>query len=255
MIFCDEHETYSSCIKMNNLEFYNEKILMSENELIKLCCDTVDQSECHEWVAARKIRISASKSVHTINSLKKKTVGSLVCDMLYPKKFTSPSVQYGINQENNSRKEYEKIYKCQVIQIGLLVKKDQPWLCCSPDGIVCTDYCITKIVEFKCPYTCAKKPIFDDESQTCNVSYLYYENNEIQLKESHMYYTQCQLLMYVCGLTVYDFFVFTPVSNGSCCIEVHRDENFLKSAVLKSESFYFEHYLSVLESKLKKIWN
>lgn len=83
------------------------------------------------------------------------------------------------------------MFQCQVIQVGLVVKKNQPWLCCSPDGIVCNDLCITKIVELKCPYTCAKKRVFDDESKMCNVPYLYVDNDVVCLKESHVYYTQC----------------------------------------------------------------
>lgn len=57
--------------------------------------------------------------------------------------------------------------------------------------------------------------------------------------------------MYVCGLTICDLFIFSPLTGGSCCIEVHRNENFLLTTVLKCEFFYFEHFLPALKKKMQ----
>lgn len=65
--------------------------------------------------------------------------------------------------------------------------------------------------------------MFDNENLKCNVPYLYYDNGKIKLKESHVYFTQCQVLMYVCGFTVCDLFIYSPVPDGSYVIEIHRD--------------------------------
>lgn len=56
--------------------------------------------------------------------------------------------------------------------------------------------------------------------------------------------------MYVSGMSVRDFFVYSPVEDGSCLIEVYRDEDFLKTVILKSEKFYFEQYLPALYATL-----
>lgn len=137
---------------------------------------------------------------------------------------------------------------CKVVQVGLIVKKDQQWLCGRPDGIVVEDLCITKVIELKCPLVCAKKPVFNSENKKLNVPYLIYDDNEIKLKESHVYFTQCQLLLYVCGLTVCDLFIYSPVAGGSCIVEIHRDEKFLETTVKACEKFYFEHYLGALKN-------
>lgn len=193
-------------------QFFHRNIMLSEEEIVHLCCQTINQSDNKEWLSERCKRISASKSAHSIKNLKRKSVDSLVTDILLPKKFSTSSTQYGICHENSARKLYEKMRpECNVVQVGLIVKVDQPWLCSSPDGIVTKDCCVDRLIEIKCPYSSAKKSVFDSENQQCNVPYLYVENTEIKLKESHPYFTQCQILLYVCGLTVCDLFVYSPV--------------------------------------------
>lgn len=82
------------------------------------------------------------------------------------------------------------------------------------------------------------------------MKYLQFINNKLQLKKTDVYYTQVQVQMYVSGMSVCDFFIYSPVEDGSCLIEVHRDEDFLKTVILKSEKFYFEHYLPALHATL-----
>lgn len=74
--------------------------------------------------------------------------------------------------------------------------------------------------------------------------------DEVILKTSHVYYTQRQVQMYVCGLNSCDLFMYSPVENGIIKIAVDRDESFLRDVILKSESFYFHHFLPVLHSKV-----
>ena len=73
---------------------------------------------------------------------------------------------------------------------------------------------------FKCTSSCQKTPVIDYQLKKCNVNYLIFQDSDVQLKTSSQYYTQCQIQMYVCGLTVCDLFVYSPVKNGSCCIHV-----------------------------------
>lgn len=80
----------------------------------------------------------------------------------------------------------------------------------------------------------------------CNVKYLEFVNDRLELKTQKPYYTQIQVQMYVTGMTVCDLFVYSPVKHGSCTVRVHRDEAFIKHVILVSERFYFEHYLKSL---------
>ncbi|OXU27207.1 hypothetical protein TSAR_015051 [Trichomalopsis sarcophagae] len=62
----------------------------------------------------------------------------------------------------------------------------------------------------------------------------------------------CQVQMYVSGLTICDLFIYSSVTNGSCLIQVHRNETFLENIIYKCEHFYFNYYLSAVRDKMRK---
>ncbi|CAD6229885.1 GSCOCG00012146001-RA-CDS, partial [Cotesia congregata] len=181
-----------------------------------------------------------------IKVLSRKPVEALVSDMLNPSKIDSASTRYGLKMETHAKDKYQELTNCIVKRVGVLVSKFQPWLCASLDGVVTDDGSISKIVEFKCPSSCEKKPIINTVDNSSNIKYLQLIDNKLQLKKTDLYYTQVQVQMYVSGMSVCDFFVYSPVEDGSFLIEVHRDEDFLKTVILKSEQFYFQHYLPAL---------
>ncbi|OXU17292.1 hypothetical protein TSAR_003097 [Trichomalopsis sarcophagae] len=213
-------------------DFYKKEIVRSRKEIIQLCCDTIEQSKCNKWFEIRNLRISASKNVHDIKTRKKKPVEKLVSEILYPKKINTPALRYGSENEPNAIKEYERLNSMS------------PWLCVSLDRIVVKDNKIIKIVECKCASSC--------EKVKCNVNYLNIVDSKVVLKTSSVYYTQCQIQLYITGLTNCDLFLYSPIPNGSICISIDRNENFLKTVVPKYEDFYFQNYLPKLYEKTRK---
>ncbi|XP_043276013.1 uncharacterized protein [Venturia canescens] len=244
--------TNSQIAKEELKEFDTRVIVMSKEKILQLCCDTVEQSKCKKWFEARSLRVSSSKNTHSIKSRIKKPVESLVSEMLYPNNFDTASTRYGRDHESEAVKEYQKIYRTEVEKVGLFVSEKQPWLCASLDGVVLCNNSVFKIVEFKCPSSCAKQPIIEFDSKKCNVNYLKFRGNEVYLKESALYYTQCQIQMYVSGSSVCDLFIYSPVKNGSFCFPVHRNEQFLKAVIIKCANFYFQNYLPALHTKITK---
>lgn len=184
----------SSQIVTKEIEvFYIKEIVQSREDIIQLCCDTLEQSKCDKWFEVRNLRISASKNVHDIKCRKKKPVEKLVAEILYPKKINTPALRYGIENEANATKEYERLYSTTVKKVGVIICEKQPWLCASLDGIIVRNNSIVKIVEFKCPSSCEKLPIVDYHANKCNVQYLKVENSKVILEKSSVYYTQCQI--------------------------------------------------------------
>ena len=174
--------------------------------------------------------------------------------MLQDKKSLShvSAIKYGQSHENVARSLYEKMFKCKVIQVGLLISSKQPWACASLDGVVLEDLCIVSIVNIKCPESCKDKPVINFDTKECNVNFLKFDNDEVKLIDSKVYYTQCQYQMYISGLSECDLFVFSPIKNGSYCVRVLRDETFLKDTVLECERFYFENILPALYKVFNK---
>lgn len=71
-------------IRMAN--FYKNNIVLTDENIVELYCDTLEQSNSDRWFEARKWRLSASKNVHSVKSRIKKTEDSLVQEMLFPSK-------------------------------------------------------------------------------------------------------------------------------------------------------------------------
>lgn len=158
-------------------------------------------------------------------------------------------MKYGVENETKAREEYKKLCNVCVQQLGVLISKNQPWLCASVDGIVCKENNVIKIVEIKCPSSCRDKSVVDWDLKKSNVSYLQLNNSTVLLRSSSVYYTQCQVQMYVCGLNVCDLFIYSPVPNGCVNITVVRNEEFLKNVITKCEKFYFQCYLPALHNE------
>lgn len=58
--------------------------------------------------------------------------------------------------------------------------------------------------------------------------------------------------MYLAGQSICDLFLYTPVKNSSLCVQVKRDEVFLKNVIEKSEDFYFRFCLPRLSENKNK---
>ncbi|CAN7948593.1 unnamed protein product, partial [Ixodes pacificus] len=210
-------------------------VMVSEDECKEIARETILQSACPQWHRLRAARISASSKAHRVK-IRTADFDTLAKDLASPRSFKSASCSYGVAKEPEARKEYESSEKKKVIQVGLVVCVPQPWLCCSPDGLVEENGEI-RLLEIKCPSRCEKKPVVDEN---INVDYLQYEGKKLKLQESHVYYTQIQVSMYIVGANVCDFYVYSP--KGPECVTVMKDMPFLKKVVPKLEWFFFRHY-------------
>lgn len=81
------------------------------------------------------------------------------------------------------------------VQVGLVIHPDQPWLSCSPDGILrCDDG--YRLVEVRCPYSLRESKLIDWHKETSFVRYVKYVDGHFILKKSHSYYTHVMVMMH-----------------------------------------------------------
>ncbi len=187
---------------------YLQEVKCSEEERENIFRDTTMQAGCKRWFQERKCRISASKA-HRISRARKEET----CMRYFiGTDKDNENFKYGRHQEPLAKKKYEEVTGNSVQEAGLLVKKNQPWLCASPDGIVEKEGEVL-LLEVKCPSSCRGKKI----------SVPYVEEN--QLKKVHPYFSQVQLQMYCAEVEKCDFFVFS--SADYVLITVHKDTNYL----------------------------
>ncbi len=111
-----------------------------------------------------------------------------------------------------AKDKYSQITSGVMIDVGLVIKRSQPWLCASPDSLVKIGEDLI-VLEIKCPSSCREKEI--------KVPYL--KNGE--LVKSDKYYTQVQLQLYCCNLKKAHFFVYS--SADYVLLEIEKDQEFL----------------------------
>jgi putative phage-type endonuclease len=78
----------------------------------------------------------------------------LVCERLTHKKqedFSTPAMQWGIDNEPNAKAAYEYFQGRSVVETGFLVSPEHPWVGGSPDGLIGGE----GLIEIKCPMTAA----------------------------------------------------------------------------------------------------
>lgn len=213
-----------------------EHIMLDADTCNHIAVNTVQQSMCPEWHLLRKERLSASSKAHRIR-IRTANFEELARDLCNVKPFYGQACKYGTDMEATARKKYEVKEDCTVTRIGLVISKVQGWLCCSPDGLVLADEVV--LLEIKCPFRCREQPIFDQQGNLF-VDYLHVEDGKLQLKSSHVYYTQVQVSLYILNLDICHFFVYSPLQVVN--VKVRRDSNFLEWLIPKMEWFYFKHY-------------
>ena len=220
--------------------------------------DTESQSDSIKWKANRWFRITASVAKQANN------LGSLVlgttpyADLTYRKMFnfisnsvwdlnpyTSPDMQYGIENEDQARSDYVNFMKLKVPEIkaektGFWVNILWPELGCSPDGLVTDPSEADKygLLEIKCPKIFRKvspKDLFKQlEDKVVKRAELYSacfgipqsDNVDLELKTSHMYYFQIQFQLAITGRTWCDFVLWSPLGHPNV-ERIRRDEQLI----------------------------
>ena len=86
------HANYVPAPHLQN--FFDKNVKKSFEEIVQLCCETVQQSMCKKWFIERKLRFTASSNVHDIYVRKTKTVDKLVKDILNPSNANTQATKY-----------------------------------------------------------------------------------------------------------------------------------------------------------------
>lgn len=193
------------------------------------------------WVAARTGRVTASM-FHDIKTKKDTTKPDNIVHKVLgeSKSFDNSAVAWGRKQEPIAKKRYKAYKKLKegkivhVSEMGLMLCTENPCIGASPDGLVRFNSDLY-LIEIKCPYKWRKKSLHDackDKEFCCFLD----DNNEIQLKKNHRYYTQIQGQMGVCKMQKCDFVLYTVVD--FVIITVHFDSVFWESLLQKLSEFY-----------------
>ncbi|XP_077500074.1 uncharacterized protein LOC144110880 [Amblyomma americanum] len=230
-----------------DMSYYMANIVQTAEQIVETERKTRgSERDFLQWKKMRACRISASSRPHNIlKSRKERHV--LAEEFLSERSFWSSATAYGNALEEEAIESFSKQIEAEVHKCGLVIMLEQPWLCCTPDAIVVQGP-TASLLEVKCPYSCRDKPIVDFESNISGVPYLVFQDGKLELKRTHVYYTQVQVSMYVLGLEACFLYVYSKQQHIT--VKVPIDNAFIAQAVPQLENFYFKYFLPALTKEV-----
>lgn len=227
------------------LTYYNENVAVSTQQSVMLASNTVTQCE-QEWETARKVRITGTKVYPLFTySRNKKPEWIEKIKKLYESAFKgTPDTLHGLEHEPNARKAYSKKCDVRVIENGVLVHPDLPWLGSSVDGVaVDSQGSAQRVIEIKCiaagkTKTAAELP---KAAECCDKSK--------KLKKKHKYYGQIQHAMLLLGLRECDFILYASGDDTYVSETIKYDDKFAFEMLEPLVNIYFDKILPYLYDK------
>ena len=151
---------------------------------------------------------------------------------------------WGRKKEEDARRTYCRIERhkhrrLQVKERGLHIHPHQPYLACSPDGLV-TCACKTphpdRLLEIKCPYTYKEK---DPKEAALNWGCEFHQGGVWSLKTTTPYYSQIQGQLAITGIESCDLVIYT--NRGIVTITVPYDPIFYQTMEDQLRKFFFTY--------------
>ena len=181
------------------------------------------QSHSKLWYKFRAGRVTASKMKSVCRTSTDRPSKSLLLSICYPElfRFTTAATRWGCTHERSARDCYkgfrEKAHShFSLLDSGLVLNPEWPFLGASPDGTVHCDCCGSGVVEIKCPYCHRHDSAL--ENQSCLVD----NGDRLQLDRSHAYYYQVQTQIFVSNVDYCDFCVCTFPSGSEPSLHIER---------------------------------
>ena len=259
-----------------------DELLKSAKDNLKISADEVDyveestrnQSSSGVWHDQRAGRITSSTVHDILRTDANRPAPSIVKKICQTDKrqIKAPAIEWGNRNEHNAYLLYVNLqtgggqkpdivptgvvmathpgphHDCVITKSGFVICEKEPSLGVSPDGRVTCKCCGKGLLEIKCPYKYREASLTDAFK-----SEDFYITQNYGLKETHRYFTQVQLQMYVCDVLYVDFLVWTPVD---CIISrVYKNSEFISCMVKKLETVWLNHILpEIVTRKSEKKW-
>ncbi len=152
--------------------FFSKNVCVSEKQWLEIGWKSHGQSQSSTRHRERFIRINASSRAHQIKTRTNNFEG-LAQRFLNQRttNFSSVTISYGLETEKEARLSFQNIADLVMEEMGLIISFKQPWLACSPDGIVKNDQGF-ELLEIKCPNSCKDGAIVNREEKIVFVPYL-----------------------------------------------------------------------------------
>ena len=221
--------------------------------------ETRGQSDNAFWFSARKHCITASKAHDVMSRMVtyKRNFEEIdfisVMDKVSGRTHLNvdlPAIKYGRAMEAEAVAAFFSIYSkehknAKILDCGLFLCKDVPFVGASPDRIIVCDCCGESCLEVKCPFSISHTSPTDPN---VHLPYLMLnEDSTVMLNRKHKYFTQCQVQMAATEMTRTYFFVWT--SHGNFTEKLYFNSGFWSETQLLLKEFYLSKYIPYVLQK------
>lgn len=194
---------------------------------------TVGQSDNNIWAIERRKRLTASNFGRVCKMRLNTSVRSILESLLYSQFKGTVATNYGKNNESEAIKQFSKETGLKVVESGLFVDKNKPFLAASPDGLIGDD----TLIEVKCPYKIASMTP-EEGIQQKKVDFCTYQARKLNLKSNHNYYYQVQGQLHITGREFCFFVLWSP--KGLLYQKIKKDDTFWEKMEPLLEQFYYQ---------------
>lgn len=187
---CSQYHAYRSSLNENgNLKlsrmncpmdynlFYRSRVVVNKEKWERIFSNSIKQSETAIWFTERYLRVTASQKAHRIKT-RQTNFESLALQFKNQryKGGLTDAMRYGLAMESQAKLALSEQIGLKIYDSGLVVCIKQPFLACSPDGIILNNgNC--ELIEIKCPFSCQNSAIFDCIEGKSFVPYLIVNEN------------------------------------------------------------------------------
>ena len=171
----------------------------AQSECLSPCkCPMESECLCQSlWHQIRKMRITGTSFKEFSSNPEKLAISQWIKkrDLGHLK-----SISWGREKESVARLDYEEKTGNRVTNCGIFISKQCPLFAASPDGLVLSDNIV--LIEIKCPFS-----LKDSDLNPSDVAKCAYLDGNACLRQSHQYFYQIQLGMFVTGAKITHFVV------------------------------------------------
>lgn len=221
------------------IRFYENHIEVTLQQSIEIANSNQGNSQ---WFSERKKRLTASKARSQYSYYANPNANwDKRYKELYHSTFTgNEDTLRGLRCEDPAREIYEDMFKCQVVQSGLLVRPELPWLAASLDGIVVDNNGrFLRNIEIKT----VKEGLRLTASELVEMKAIKTFDEHGQLKKTTDHYAQVQIGMLLSGIDECDYLVYSEKGKDFVLKRVLFDEQYVYDLTAKLVNVYFEIFL------------
>ncbi|KAM7282619.1 uncharacterized protein ISCGN_002764 [Ixodes scapularis] len=226
--------------------FYDQQVAVSVETAAVMLRDTKENKAA--WMMERRCRITGT-TCYPLSTYKLGNWEKKVRSTMQPSFRGNAATAHGLRYEPKAREKYAKTRRVDIFTCGLVVSPQNPWLGCSPDGVVFEGSRPGTLIEIKCP---KKGEMMTAKALLATCDFL--ETDEAgtySQKKRHTFYGQMQLGMVLLDVKTCDLVIYASMDDSIEVICVDFDEAFVWPLLTTVKRIYFERVLPVLCSSVE----